>query len=81
MNTRAGTHEARIHLPELLRAVKAGQRFTITSRREPVAELVPVAAREPGDAATAIDAFRAFRSRHPVSSPSDVRALIDEGRA
>jgi prevent-host-death family protein len=81
MKTEIGTYEAKTRLPELLRAVKAGKRFTITSRGEPVAELVPVAAREFGDAATAIDVFRAFRSRHPVSSPSDIRALIDEGRA
>jgi prevent-host-death family protein len=80
MNIEIEANEAKVRLPELLPAVKASQRFTITSRGEPVAELVPVVAREHGDAATAIDAFRAFRSRHPVSS-LDVRARIDEGRA
>jgi prevent-host-death family protein len=80
MNIEIETNEAKIRLPELLPAVKASQRFTITSRGEPVAELVPAVAREPGDAATAIDVFRAFRGRHPLSS-LDVRAQIDDGGA
>jgi prevent-host-death family protein len=36
-----GAYEAKTKLPELLRKVQVGQRFTITNRGKAVADLVP----------------------------------------
>lgn len=73
-------HEARIHLAELLRRVKAGGRFVITQRGKAVAELVPVQITERLDAARAARRMRAFMRKHPPGHGVDTRALIDDGR-
>lgn len=82
MKTEIGAYEAKTRLPELLREVRAGRRFTITNRGEAVADLVPSAAGIAADAAAAIDRFRAFMREHPRKARRqvDVRALIEEGR-
>lgn len=82
MKTEIGAYEAKTRLPELLREVRAGRRFTITNRGEAIADLVPSAASASMDAAAAIDRFRAFMREHPLKSRHrvDVRALIEEGR-
>ena len=76
-----GAYEAKTRLPELLREVKAGRRFTITNRGEAIADLVPSAAARHADGAAAIDRFRAFLRDNPIKKEVDVRALIDQGRA
>ena len=81
MSTEIGTRDAKNRLSELIRQVQRGQRFTITNRGEPVAQLVPIEAPGPTDAAAAIDAFLAFKSTHPVKQRVKVRRLIDDGRA
>ena len=82
MNTEIGAYEAKTRLPELLREVRAGRRFTITNRGQAVADLVPSASGTSVDAAAAIDKFRAFMREHPLKAGerADVRALIEEGR-
>lgn len=82
MKTEIGTYEAKTRLPELLREVRAGRRFTITSRGEAVAELIPASRRDTPDAKAAIEAFQAFRAGRPVRRRRkvNVRALIEEGR-
>lgn len=82
MKTEIGAYEAKTHLPELLRQVKAGKRFTITHRGEAIADLVPAEAARPTNAAAAIERFHAFMREHPVAARDvNVRELIDEGRA
>ena len=39
MKTKIGAYEAKTKLPELLRQVKAGKRFTITNRGEAIANI------------------------------------------
>jgi antitoxin (DNA-binding transcriptional repressor) of toxin-antitoxin stability system len=79
MKTEIGAYEAKTRLPELLRQVQAGKRFTITNRGKAVAELgPPTAARK--DPAAAIDKFLAFKKAHPVKGRVDIKALIEEGR-
>lgn len=73
-------HEARRHLAELLRRVKAGDRFVITHRGKAVAELVPVQTTERRGAARAARRMRAFMRKQPPVRGVDTRALIDEGR-
>lgn len=82
MKTEIGAYEAKTHLPELLRQVKAGKRFTITHRGEAIADLVPAEAARPTNAAAAIERFRAFMRENPVTAGNvNVRDLIEEGRA
>jgi prevent-host-death family protein len=84
-NTRAdateiGAYEAKTRLPELLRAVQAGKRFTITHRGQAIADLVPSAAAAPVDARRAIEKFQEFIRTHPAKTGIAVRELIEEGR-
>jgi prevent-host-death family protein len=81
MKHEIGAYEAKTRLPELLRQVKAGQRFTITNRGEAVADLVPSAAAAPRDVPAAIEKFEAFLRANPVTRRVDLKALIEEGRA
>jgi len=80
--TEIGAYEAKTRLPELLREVRAGRRFTITNRGQAIADLVPSAAVRTVDAAMAIDRFRNYMRTHPVEARNrvNVRALIEEGR-
>lgn len=80
MNLEIGSYEAKTKLPELLRGVQSGHRYTITLRGEPVADLVPAASARHADAA-AVDAMREFMRAAPPAKAVDLKALIDEGRA
>lgn len=82
MNTEIGAYQAKTRLPELLRQVKAGKRFTITNRGEAIADLVPSKAGERVDAKAAIEKFQSFLRDNPVKRQRaiDIRKLIQEGR-
>jgi prevent-host-death family protein len=80
MATKVGTYEARTRLTELIRQVQQGQRFTITDRGEPVAQLVPVETAA-SNAAAAIDAFLAFKARNPRKRRVTINEFIEDGRA
>ena len=81
MNLEIGSYEAKTKLPELLRGVQAGKRYTATLRGEPIADLVPAEDAKQADAAAAVDAMRQFmRAASPVEG-IDRKALINEGRA
>ncbi|HEY6455755.1 MAG TPA: type II toxin-antitoxin system prevent-host-death family antitoxin [Steroidobacteraceae bacterium] len=80
MKTEIGAYEAKTKLPELLRQVQAGRRFTITNRGKAIADLIPSEALVPKDAAAAIDQFLAFKKLNPVRTKIDIKALIEEGR-
>lgn len=81
MNIEVGSYEAKTKLPELLRGVQAGNRYTITLRGEAVADLVPAESNKLSDAVAAVDEMLALmRARKPVAS-IDLKALINEGRA
>ena len=81
MNIEVGSYEAKTKLPELLRGVQGGNRYTITLRGEAVADLVPAQGNKLSDAAAAVEEMRSFmQSRKPMSG-IDLKALIDEGRA
>ena len=80
MKIEIGAYEAKTRLPELLRQVKAGKRFTITNRGEAVADLVPSESTKPKDKPAAVEKFKAFMRANPVRGAVNVRELIDEGR-
>ena len=58
-----GAYDAKTHLPKLLERVEKGERFVITRHGKPVAELIPVAARDTAAIARAIAEVRAVRQR------------------
>jgi prevent-host-death family protein len=80
MKIEIGAYEAKTKLPELLRQVQAGKRFTITNRGRAVADLGPPATMQKPDAKAAIAAFQAFRKANPVRQKVNIKALIEEGR-
>lgn len=80
MASEIGAYEAKTKLPELLREVQNGKRFTITNRGKPVAELGPPSKQAGADASAAIAAFQAFRRANPVGKRIDIKARIEEGR-
>jgi len=81
MKHEIGAYEAKTRLPELLRQVQAGRRFTITNRGKAVADLVPSAVALPRDARAAIEKFEAFLRANPVTKSIDLKAFIEDGRA
>lgn len=74
-----GAYEAKTHLPKLLERVQSGERFVITKHGRPVAELVPVATRDPERIHRAIAALKDFQARHTLGGLSS-KKLIGEGR-
>ncbi|CAG0942631.1 hypothetical protein GPROT2_01823 [Gammaproteobacteria bacterium] len=80
MKNEIGAYEAKTRLPELLRAVKAGQRFTITNRGQAIADLVPSEDVGATDPRAAIERFQSFMQANPVKGRTKIRALIVEGR-
>lgn len=80
MKIEVGAYEAKTKLPELLRGVQAGKRYTITHRGQAIADLVPVDEGRRHDAAEAVEEMKRFMAESPVAGV-DVKALIEEGRA
>ncbi len=75
-----GSFNAKAQLSELLREVKRGQRFTITLRGRPVADLVPTgSAGGPVDAHAAVENMRNINKIHKVSLRT-LKEWITEGR-
>lgn len=74
-----GAFDAKAKLSELLRAVSLGQRYTITVRGKPVADLVPSEAVSRHDVPNAVAAMRAFKKVSGVS-PQDMNDMIVAGR-
>jgi prevent-host-death family protein len=76
-----GSYEARAKLPELLRGVQAGHRYTITLRGEPIADLVPAEGVKHAGAAEAVEEMWRFMHAAPPVEGVDLKSLINEGRA
>lgn len=80
-----GAYEAKTHLPDLLRRVRAGQRFTITQRGQPVADLVPAGTELSQAGLAAAQRMRALMlaardAIPPGAGVVDAKALMAEGR-
>ena len=80
MNIEIGSYEAKTKLPELLRGIKAGNRYTITLRGEAVADLVPAEHNKHADAAVAVAQMHAFMQEALPVADLDLKALIEDGR-
>jgi len=80
MNTEIGSYQAKTQLPELLPSVQSGQRFTITLRGAPIAELIPFGGPgESGTVSAAVSAMKAFPKIKGVPS-DDITQWIRAGR-
>lgn len=80
MKVEVGAYEAKTKLPELLRGVQAGKRYTITHRGEAIADLVPARGLNQHEAAEAVEQMKRFMAESPVKGVN-IKELIDEGRA
>ena len=81
MNLEIVSFEAQTKWSELLRGVQAGQRYTITLRGEPIADLVPSEGARVFDPAIAVEEMRQFMKAAPRTEGLNIKALIEEGRA
>jgi antitoxin (DNA-binding transcriptional repressor) of toxin-antitoxin stability system len=81
MNIEVGSYEATTKLPELLRGIQAGNRYTITLRGEAVADLVPTQSNTHLDTVAAVDEMLAFMQAHKSGAGIELKAVINEGRA
>jgi prevent-host-death family protein len=79
MDVSIGAFEAKAQLSRLLRAVEEGERFTITVRGKPVADLVPHRADAAQGVAAALSALQAFPRIRGVSD-ADVADFVRVGR-
>jgi prevent-host-death family protein len=79
MNTEIGSFEAKTRLPELLRSVKRGHRYTITLRGKPIAELVPGDSASNLKPAAAVESMRSIRKVTGVPNET-LNEWIREGR-
>ena len=79
MFSEIGAYDAKTKLPELLREVQNGKRFTITHRGKPVADLIPSASASTQDHSAAIQDMLNFERVTGVE-PKDVLDWIREGR-
>ena len=75
-----GTYEARTHWSEILQAVQQGERFTVTHRGVPIAEITPPQAEtRQGRSQTAAKQLLDFMNRREGPA-MDIKAAIEEGR-
>lgn len=74
-----GSYDAKTKLSELLREVERGQRFTITHRGRPVADLVPSERGTQQTSQAAIASLRAVKRISGVDA-AEVHAWTVEGR-
>jgi antitoxin (DNA-binding transcriptional repressor) of toxin-antitoxin stability system len=81
MNIEIGSYEAKTKLPELLRSIKTGNRYTITLRGEAVADLVPTQRNKHSDAVAAVDDMLSYMQAHKSGAGIDLKEMINEGRA
>lgn len=80
MNIEIGSYEAKTKLPELLRAVQHGKRYTITLRGEAVAELIPSGSSQKNDVAAAVAQMQRLMVSYSPMHGIDTKKLIEDGR-
>ena len=78
MNKEIGSYDAKTKLPEILRRVEAGERFTITNRGKPVADLVP--SRSGSDYRVEGAIANILKAKKHVLSGEELAELKERGR-
>lgn len=77
MNEKIGWYDAKKKLPEILSRVEAGERFTITNRGKPVADLIPTQAGNEQKVEAAI--ANILKAKKHVVSAEELAELKDHG--
>ncbi len=78
MNKEIGAYDAKTKLSEILRRVEAGERFTITNRGRPVADLIPSRS---GDGQLVEGAIaNILKARKHLVSSQELSELKNQGR-
>ena len=78
MNEEIGAYDAKTKLSEILRRVEAGERFTITNRGKPVADLIP--SRSGDDQLVEGAIANILKSRKHLVSSQELSELKNQGR-
>lgn len=78
MNEEIGSYDAKTKLPEILRRVEAGERFTITNRGKPVADLIP--SRSGSDQRVDGAIANILKAKKHIVSNEELSELKDKGR-
>ena len=78
MNEEIGSYDAKTKLPEILRRVEAGERFTITNRGKPVADLIP--SRSGSDLRVEAAIANILNATKHVVSSEELAELKEHGR-
>ena len=78
MNEEIGSYDAKTKLPEILRRVEAGERFTITNRGKPVADLVP--SQSGSDLKVEVAIANILKAKKQVVSREELAELKELGR-
>lgn len=79
MYTEIGAFDAKAKLSQLLQEVKRGQRFTITVRGQPIADLIPSENIAEQDINAAIEAMNSIKKVEGVTA-ANITEWIKEGR-
>ncbi len=80
MNIEIGSYEAKTKLPELLRSVQLGNRYTITLRGDAVADLIPSGVSQKTEVAAGVAHMQQLMASYPPIIGIDTKALIEDGR-
>jgi antitoxin (DNA-binding transcriptional repressor) of toxin-antitoxin stability system len=80
MSIEIGSYEAKTKLPKLLRGVRSGNRYTITLRGEPIADLGPPEASHKNDVGVGVARMLQLMESSPPILNVNTKALIEEGR-
>ena len=78
MNEKIGSYDAKTKLSEILRRVEAGERFTITNRGRPVADLIP--SRSGDDQLVEGAIANILKARKHLVSSQELSELKNQGR-
>ena len=78
MNEEIGAYDAKTKLSEILRRVEAGERFTITNRGKPVADLIP--SRSGDDQLVEGAIANILKARKHLVSSQELSELKNQGR-
>ena len=79
MTTLIGSYQAKTNFSKLIERVKRGERITITKHGVPVALISPIESKPTREISEVITDLKNFR--HSIRLESDLREIIEEGRA